>query len=153
MLELLKYYDGNVQMIDRIPQHLKDKYQEAFEIDPIHLINITASRGKWIDQSISHNVFMKGVSGKLLNDIYIAAWKAGLKTTYYLRTLGASQIEKSSLDANKFGFTQKRVYKTIDEAAETVETETASSEITIDEEMIVKTSCSISDDPGCEVCQ
>ena len=63
MLELLKYYDGNVQMIDRIPQILKDKYQEAFEIDPLHLINITASRGKWIDQSIAHNVFMKGVSG------------------------------------------------------------------------------------------
>ena len=51
---------------------------------------------------------MKGVSGKKLNDIYMTAWKAGLKTTYYLRTLGASQIEKSTLDANKFGFTQKR---------------------------------------------
>ncbi len=78
---------------------------------------MTAARGKWIDQSISHNVFMRGVSGKMLNDIYIAAWQAGLKTIYYLRTLGASQIEKSSLDANKFGFTQKRVYKTVEDMA------------------------------------
>jgi len=153
MLELLKYYDGNVQMIDRIPQILKDKYQEAFEIDPLHLINVTASRGKWIDQSIAHNVFMKGVSGKQLNDIYLAAWKAGLKTTYYLRTLGASQIEKSSLDANKFGFTQKRIYKTV----ETVAVETVSvvaEEIMASDDAIVDgKSCSISDDPECDVCQ
>ncbi|HEX4069136.1 MAG TPA: ribonucleoside-diphosphate reductase subunit alpha [Candidatus Babeliales bacterium] len=153
MLELLKYYDGNVQMIERIPQILKDKYQEAFEIDPLHLINITAARGKWIDQSIAHNVFMKGVSGKQLNDIYIGAWKAGLKTTYYLRTLGASQIEKSSLDANKFGFTQKRIYKTV----ETVEVESAAvmAEETIasDDAIVDGKSCSISDDPECDVCQ
>ena len=69
---------------------------------------MTAERGKWIDQSQSHNVFMKGVSGKMLDDIYMTAWKLGLKTTYYLRTLGATQIEKSTLDAKKFGFTQKR---------------------------------------------
>jgi ribonucleoside-diphosphate reductase alpha chain len=140
-------------MIDRIPQILKDKYQEAFEIDPLHLINVTASRGKWIDQSIAHNVFMKGVSGKQLNDIYLAAWKAGLKTTYYLRTLGASQIEKSSLDANKFGFTQKRIYKTV----ETVAVETVSvvaEEIMASDDAIVDgKSCSISDDPECDVCQ
>ena len=67
--------------------------------DPVWLIEITAARGKWIDQSQSHNVFMKGVSGKKLHDIYMTAWKTGLKTTYYLRTLGASQIEKSTLDA------------------------------------------------------
>jgi len=101
-------------------------------------------------------VFMKGVSGKLLNDIYIAAWKAGLKTTYYLRTLGASQIEKSSLDANKFGFIQKRVYKTMDEAVETMTVEsttTVAMQVTTEEEIILPTACSISDDPGCEVCQ
>ena len=75
------------------------------------MIKITATRGKWIDQSQSHNVFMQGVSGQKLHDIYMTAWKVGLKTTYYLRTLGASQIEKSTLDAKKFGFTQKREYK------------------------------------------
>jgi len=154
MLELLKYYDGNVQMIDRIPQLLKDKYQEAFEIDPLHLINITASRGKWIDQSIAHNVFMKGVSGKQLNDIYLAAWKAGLKTTYYLRTLGASQIEKSSLDANKFGFTQKRIYKTVEANAVAETVAAVAEEIMASDDAIVDgKSCSISDDPECDVCQ
>ncbi len=112
MLDQLKYYDGNIQMITGIPQHIKNKYKEVFELDPVWLIKITAIRGKWIDQSQSHNVFMKGVSGKKLHDIYLAAWKSGLKTTYYLRTLGASQIEKSTLDAKKFGFTQKREYET-----------------------------------------
>jgi len=153
MLELLKYYDGNLQMIDIIPQELKDKYQEAFEIDPLHLINITAARGKWLDQSISHNVFMKGVSGKMLNDIYIAAWKSGMKTMYYLRTLGASQIEKASLDANKFGFTQKRIYKTIESAAKSEPVVEMSDSIASEDDITAGKSCSISDDPACEVCQ
>lgn len=150
MLELLKYYDGNIQMIEVIPQQLKDKYKEAFEIDPIHSINIDAARGKWIDQSISHNVFMRGVSGKMLNDIYLAAWRAGLKTMYYLRTLGASQIEKSSLDANKFGYTQKRVYK----AMETTTVEQEKLEvISSDEDIVVGKACNILENPDCEVCQ
>jgi ribonucleoside-diphosphate reductase alpha chain len=156
MLELLKYYDGNLQMIDVIPQALKDKYQEAFEIDPLHLIHVTAARGKWLDQSISHNVFMRGVSGKKLNDIYIAAWQAGLKTTYYLRTLGASQIEKASLDANKFGFTQKRVYKTMEGApvgVAAVEQAEQQEVIASDDDIVAGKSCSISSDPECEVCQ
>src|SRR4030095_1420865 len=154
MLELLKYYDGNLQMIEAIPQKLKDKYQEAFEIDPLHLINITARRGKWLDQSISHNVFMQGVSGKKLNDIYIAAWKAGLKTTYYLRTLGASQIEKASLDANKFGFTQKRIYKTMETVTPTQVAIEKQDSIEIDEDIVsAGASCTLSDNPECDVCQ
>lgn len=111
MLDQIKYYDGNVQKVGRIPLNLKEKYKEVFEIDPKWLVKITAARGKWIDQSQSHNVFLNGVSGKLLSEVYIAGWKAGLKTFYYLRTLGASQIEKSTLDAKKFGFTQKRSYE------------------------------------------
>ncbi len=108
MLDQLKYFDGNLQMIAGVPEHLKAKYREAFEIDPIAALKLTAERGKWIDQSQSHNVFMKGTSGKKLAEIYLTAWRHGLKTTYYLRTLAASQIEKSTLDASKFGFTQKR---------------------------------------------
>ena len=108
MLDQIKYFDGNVSEISRIPEPLRDKYKEVFAIDPKHLVNITAARGKWIDQSQSHNVFVQGASGRLLNEIYLTAWRAGLKTMYYLRTLGASQIEKSTLDAKKFGFTQKR---------------------------------------------
>lgn len=145
MLDQLKYYDGNVSAIEQIPTSLKEKYKEAFEIDPEWLIKITAARGKWIDQSQSHNVFMKGVSGQKLHDIYVSAWQAGLKTTYYLRSLGASQIEKSTLDAKKFGYTQKRDYKTINnneesmQNNESIETQGAA--------------CSISSDPDCDVCQ
>lgn len=134
MLDQIKYHDGNLQQISRIPQQMRDKYKEVFQIDPHHLVQVTAARGKWIDQSQSHNVFMQGVSGKLLSDIYIAGWKAGLKTFYYLRTLGASQIEKSTLDAKKFGFTQKRT---------TVETETV---------QITPQACSIENE-DCESCQ
>jgi ribonucleoside-diphosphate reductase alpha chain len=108
MLDQLKYFDGNVQMIAGIPDHLKAKYREAFEIDPHVALQLTAARGKWIDQSQSHNVFVKGTSGRKLSEVYLTAWRLGLKTTYYLRTLAASQIEKSTLDASKYGFTQKR---------------------------------------------
>lgn len=134
MLDQIKYFDGNLGQISRIPQELRAKYKEVFQIDPHHLVQITAARGKWIDQSQSHNVFMQGVSGKLLSDIYIAGWKAGLKTFYYLRTLGASQIEKSTLDAKKFGFTQKR------NAAETTE------------DIITPQACSIENE-DCDSCQ
>lgn len=134
MVDQIKYYDGSVQRIDAIPDRLKQKHKESFEIDPIWLMKLTALRGKWIDQSQSHNVFMSGVSGKLLHEIYTTGWKYGLKTFYYLRTLGASQIEKSTLDAKKFGFTQKREY-----AAQTP-TETAPK------------SCGI-EDTDCESCQ
>jgi len=113
MLDSLKYCDGNVSQIPGVPAHLKAKYKEAFEIDPIWALGMTAARGKWIDQSQSHNVFMQGASGKLLSDIYLAAWRMGLKTTYYLRTAAASQIEKSTLDAAKYGFTQKRDYAAV----------------------------------------
>jgi ribonucleoside-diphosphate reductase alpha chain len=116
MIELVKYYDGSIQMIDTIPQKIKNKYKEAFDLDPLWLVKMTAHMAQWVDQSISHNVFLKGISGKLLNDIYMAGWKAGMKTYYYLRSLGATQIEKSTLDANKFGFTQKRTYENIDMA-------------------------------------
>ncbi len=118
MLDQLKYYDGNLDFIASIPQNIKDKYKEVFEIDPFWLVDLTAVRSKWIDQSQSHNIFVKGMSGKLLSDIYIYAWKKGLKTTYYLRTLAASQIEKSTLDASKYGFTQMRKYKDLSEFSE-----------------------------------
>jgi ribonucleoside-diphosphate reductase alpha chain len=112
-LDQLKYYDGSLQLMEDVPEHVREKYKEAFEIDPIHLIRVTAARGKWIDQSQSHNVFMRGSSGKQLADIYMTAWKCGLKTTYYLRTLAKTQVEKSTLDASKYGYTQKREYKSV----------------------------------------
>jgi ribonucleoside-diphosphate reductase alpha chain len=111
MLEQLKYYDGKLALIAAVPDELKAKYKEAFEVSALRMLQLTAARGKWIDQSQSHNVFMEGVSGKLLSEIYVSAWKMGLKTTYYLRTLAATQIEKSTLDASKFGYTQNREYQ------------------------------------------
>jgi len=111
MLEQLKYYDGNIGKIQSIPTKLKALYKEVFEIDPILLLKMTALRSKWIDQSQSHNVFVQGTSGKKMHAIYTAAWEMGLKTTYYLRTMAVSQIEKSTLDAVKFHFTQKRSYR------------------------------------------
>jgi ribonucleoside-diphosphate reductase alpha chain len=110
MLEQLKYYDGNISKIQTIPDELKALHKEVFEIDPVLLLKLTALRSKWIDQSQSHNVFMQGTSGKKMHEIYTAAWEMGLKTTYYLRTMAVSQIEKSTLDAVKYYFTQKRDY-------------------------------------------
>jgi ribonucleoside-diphosphate reductase alpha chain len=113
LLDQLKYYDGNISDIAQIPEYLKEKYKTCFELDPEWLIKITAARGKWIDQSQSHNVFLKSTSGSKFNDVYITAWRSGLKTLYYCRTLGATQIEKSTLDAKTFGYTQKRHYSTV----------------------------------------
>ncbi|MBX9906705.1 ribonucleoside-diphosphate reductase subunit alpha [Patescibacteria group bacterium] len=99
MLDKIKYHDGSIQKIAEIPGYLKEKYRETFEIDMRWLINAAAVRGKWIDQSQSLNIFFSGTSGRELADLYIYAWEKGLKTTYYLRSLGASQVEKSTIDA------------------------------------------------------
>ena len=149
MLDKIKYYDGNLDYIDEIPESFKAKYKEAFAINPLVLLKHTSVRGKWIDQSQSHNVFMQGVSGKKLSEIYTAAWKFGLKTTYYLRTLAASQIEKSTLDANKFGYTQKREYQKIEEQQNKEAVQASSEEKPASE---VGSACSIMD-PDCEACQ
>jgi ribonucleoside-diphosphate reductase alpha chain len=101
MVNYLKYYDGNIQNIPGLSPRLKAKYKEAFEIDPIWTLKQTAVRGKWMDQSQSVNIFTATTSGKALNDIYFNAWNMGLKTTYYLRTMAASSIEKSTMDINK----------------------------------------------------
>lgn len=101
MLELLKHYDGSVQAIEQMPPDVREKYKEIFEIDPLWIVRHAARRNKWLDQSQSVNIFTSSTSGRAVADVYIAAWKAGLKTTYYLRSLGASAIEKSTLDVTK----------------------------------------------------
>ncbi|MEZ5497388.1 MAG: ribonucleoside-diphosphate reductase subunit alpha [Gammaproteobacteria bacterium] len=95
MINDLKYFDGSVQKIDRVPDHLKQKYATAFEVDAGWLIEAASRRQKWIDQAQSLNIYMKEPSGKKLDAIYKLAWVRGLKTTYYLRSLGATQAEKS----------------------------------------------------------
>jgi ribonucleoside-diphosphate reductase alpha chain len=101
MLDKIKYFDGSIQAIPEIPIHLKELYKEVFEMDAIWTLKHAQLRGKWIDQSQSLNIFSKSTSGKILSDIYMTAWKMGIKTTYYLRSLAATSIEKSTIDINK----------------------------------------------------
>jgi ribonucleoside-diphosphate reductase alpha chain len=96
MVADLKYFDGSLARIDRVPEHLKARYATAFEIDPQWLIEAGARRQKWIDQAQSLNLYVALPSGRKLDQIYRLAWVRGLKTTYYLRTLGASQAEMAS---------------------------------------------------------
>ncbi len=95
MVADLKYFDGSLSRIDRVPEALKARYATAFEIDPKWLIEAASRRQKWIDQAQSLNLYLALPSGKKLDELYKLAWVRGLKTTYYLRTLGASQAEKA----------------------------------------------------------
>ena len=96
MIDDLKYFDGSIQEIERIPDQLKQKYATAFEVDYEWMIEAASRRQKWIDQAQSLNIYMSGVSGRKLDETYKLAWVRGLKTTYYLRTLGATSAEKST---------------------------------------------------------
>jgi ribonucleoside-diphosphate reductase alpha chain len=108
MLKQLKYFDGSIQQIADIPGHIKARYKEVFEIESKWLIEAAARRAKWIDQSQSLNIYYRGSSGRDVSDIYFHAWRLGLKTTYYLRTLAASQVEKSTVSTAEFGSTHNR---------------------------------------------
>ncbi|MFZ4077154.1 MAG: ribonucleoside-diphosphate reductase subunit alpha [Legionellaceae bacterium] len=125
MVNDLKYYNGSVQSINRIPDALKARYATAFEIEPTWLVKAASRRQKWIDQAQSLNIYMAQPSGKKLDDLYRVAWVQGLKTTYYLRSLGASNAEKSTV------------------------TDGVLNAVKIEEEVKV---CSILD-PDCEACQ
>lgn len=97
MVNDLKYYNGSLSKISRIPDELKKLYATAFEIDPMWLVEAGSRRQKWIDQSQSLNLYMAQPSGKKLDSLYRFAWIRGLKTTYYLRSLGATNAEKSTI--------------------------------------------------------
>lgn len=103
MLDDLKYEDGSVQAIERIPEEIKERYPTAFEVDASWLITAAARRQKWIDMGQSLNLYVAEASGRRLNELYRSAWKQGLKTTYYLRSRGATQNEKSTIDVNRRG--------------------------------------------------
>jgi ribonucleoside-diphosphate reductase alpha chain len=96
MINDLKYYDGSVQHIDRVPDNLKALYATAFEMDSRWLIEAASRRQKWIDQGQSLNLYLAEPSGKKLDNLYKLAWVRGLKTTYYLRSMGATGVEKTS---------------------------------------------------------
>ena len=149
MIDDLKYFDGSIQEIERIPEDIKRIYLTAFEIEPEWLIECGSRRQKWIDMGQSLNLYMAEPSGKKLNDMYMQAWKKGLKTTYYLRSLGATQIEKSTTDINRRGL-QPRWMKN----------KSASSEIVVERKAVPETTPSKSEVPkvcgldgDCESCQ
>ncbi|MDN4036915.1 ribonucleoside-diphosphate reductase subunit alpha [Massilia sp. YIM B02443] len=96
MIADLKYFDGSLSKIDRVPQDLRDIYATAFEVEPKWLVEAASRRQKWIDQAQSLNIYMAGASGKKLDETYKLAWLRGLKTTYYLRTIAATHLEKST---------------------------------------------------------
>ncbi len=134
MVNDLKYFDGSVQPIDRIPDDLKDIYATAFEIDARWLVEAGARRQKWIDQAQSLNLYMADPDGKKLDNLYKLAWIRGLKTTYYLRSMGATHVEKSTLSGgreNKLAAVQRNL-DSIDASA--------------------PRACAIND-PDCEACQ
>ncbi len=101
MIDSLKYFDGELKDIERVPSDLKARYLTAFDIDPKWIVDAAARRQKWIDQSQSVNLWIKTPDLKTLSHMYRHAWRAGLKTTYYLRSLGASNIEKASVAVKK----------------------------------------------------
>ncbi len=101
MVNDLKYYDGSVQPIDRLPDELKQLYATAFEIDPRWLVEAAARRQKWLDQAQSLNLYMAEPNGRKMDNLYKLAWIRGLKTTYYLRSMGATHVEKSTMSTDR----------------------------------------------------
>jgi ribonucleoside-diphosphate reductase alpha chain len=155
MIDDLKYFDGSIQEIERIPEELKKVYLTAFEIEPEWLIECGSRRQKWIDMGQSLNLYIAEPSGKKLHDMYMSAWRKGLKTTYYLRSLGATQIEKSTTDINKRGL-QPRWMKNKSASAEVVVerrsvAETQQAQPVTTEKPSVPKVCGL--DGDCESCQ
>ncbi|HEY4416754.1 MAG TPA: ribonucleoside-diphosphate reductase subunit alpha [Verrucomicrobiae bacterium] len=107
MVDDLKYHDGILKEIDRVPADLKALYLTAFEIEPRWMIECASRRQKWIDMGQSLNLYLAQPNGKQLSEMYLLAWEKGLKTTYYLRSLAATQIEKSTTDTNRRGLQPK----------------------------------------------
>ncbi|OYQ39136.1 ribonucleoside-diphosphate reductase subunit alpha [Rhodoferax sp. TH121] len=152
----LKHFDGSLSPIDRVPQEIKQLYATAFEVETRWLVEAAARRQKWIDQAQSLNIYMAGASGKKLDETYKLAWLRGLKTTYYLRTMSATHIEKSTVNAGRLnavssgndaqGSTKMSSALEAAAAAAHVQMELASNAATD-----IKF-CGV-DDPTCESCQ
>jgi ribonucleoside-diphosphate reductase alpha chain len=145
----LKHFDGSLRRIDRVPEELKSLYATAFEIETQWLVEAAARRQKWIDQAQSLNIYMAGASGKKLDETYKLAWLRGLKTTYYLRTVGATHAEKSTVKAGHMNAVSSGgVASTASPASGNA---SVMSGDLIDPASDIKF-CAI-DDPTCEACQ
>ncbi|MBX2807678.1 MAG: ribonucleoside-diphosphate reductase subunit alpha [Cellvibrionaceae bacterium] len=134
MVNDLKYYEGSVQQIDRIPDDLKALYATAFEVEPRWIVDAASRRQKWIDQAQSLNLYIAGANGKKLDVTYRMAWYRGLKTTYYLRALAATTTEKSTVNTGSLN--------AVASASDTAPAQAAE----------VPKACAL-DDPDCEACQ
>jgi ribonucleoside-diphosphate reductase alpha chain len=145
MINDLKYFDGSLQRIERIPDDIKTRYATAFELDVRWLIEAASRRQKWIDQAQSLNLYLAEPSGKKLDTLYKFAWLKGLKTTYYLRTLGATHVEKSTAFDGKLNAVKSEAGASVSLAA----MEVASSDLRVEPGPKL---CLI-DDPTCEACQ
>jgi ribonucleoside-diphosphate reductase alpha chain len=143
----LKHFDGSLRRIDRVPEDLKVLYATAFEIDTEWLVEAAARRQKWIDQAQSLNIYMAGVSGKKLDETYKLAWLRGLKTTYYLRTVGATHAEKSTVKAGQLNSVSSGSSGSAQAAAAIQQAKQSSAEAATDIKY-----CAI-DNPDCEACQ
>lgn len=149
MLDDLKYFDGVLTEIERIPDDLREKYRTSFEIEPGWLIECASRRQKWIDMGQSLNLYMAEPSGKKLHDMYMLAWERGLKTTYYLRSLGATQVEKSTQDINRRGLQPRWMKSKSASSNISVERADAPADKPVTD---APKACSILD-PDCEACQ
>ena len=154
----LKHFDGSLRPIDRVPQEIKQLYATAFEVETTWLVEAAARRQKWIDQAQSLNIYMSGVSGKKLDDTYKLAWIRGLKTTYYLRTISATQTEKSTvtsgrLNAVSSGGQPQGGLSALDAIAVSARAQMDSSRAQNGATPATDIKFCAIDDPGCEACQ
>ncbi|WP_193161204.1 ribonucleoside-diphosphate reductase subunit alpha [Microbulbifer hainanensis] len=150
MVNDLKYYEGSVQKIDRIPADLKAKYATAFEVEPRWIVDAASRRQKWIDQAQSLNLYIAGADGKKLDLTYRMAWYRGLKTTYYLRALAATSTEKSTVNGGTLNAVSSGAGNGAAAAAPA-----AAPQASVQQEpapAAVPKACSL-DDPDCEACQ
>ena len=150
MINDLKFYDGSLAAIDRVPPELKHRYSTAFEVEPRWLVGAASRRQKWIDQAQSLNLYIAEASGKKLDITYKMAWLSGLKTTYYLRALSATATEKSTVERGTLNAVTSQQLPDI--ATQKNETETTNFELDMGEAAAVPLACSI-DSPDCEACQ
>jgi ribonucleoside-diphosphate reductase alpha chain len=146
----LKHFDGSLRPIDRVPHEIKSLYATAFEVETTWLVEAAARRQKWIDQAQSLNIYMAGASGKKLDDTYKLAWLRGLKTTYYLRTSSATQVEKSTVQAGS--------HNAVSSGAPTggmsaLEAAAAAAQAQMNATPATDIKFCAIDDPGCEACQ
>ncbi len=154
MVNDLKHFEGSVQKIARIPEELKAIFATAFEVEPRWIVDAASRRQKWIDQAQSLNLYISGANGKKLDITYKMAWLRGLKTTYYLRALGATSAEKSTINTGALNAVKPATVEAAPAAAPVVEAKKpeAVEEDGFTQAAPVPMACSI-DNPDCEACQ